>query len=156
MNRNKLLIRHFPSGVSSGTSTRHYDELQILEKFGDGAYHYSQTQVLFLPSCVEVKSIPVWGFMLNNSTSVQTTYPVLVVLDDTDDSVQEQLKKFQEMDRITFSIAATPVRASGDAEGRCDPASIQLESFSATAEEDVNISRRPTPWIFDHWTCQNR
>jgi len=146
MNRHKFLIRHFPEGVKTGKSTRHYDEVQILERSGGDAFIYSQTQKLFVPNFFikknEENPSPVWGFLLDDSQSVQSTYPVLVMILMTD-SVQEQLEKFQLLDLITVSISTSiAVKAKEEEVESCDPSSDTMG--------------RPVGWIFDHWTCQNR
>jgi hypothetical protein len=145
MQRHKFLIRHFPEGVKTGKSTRHFDEVQILERSGGDAFIYSQTQMLFVPR-YEESPTPIWGFLLDNSTSVQKTYPVLAIKLESD-SVSEQLEKFQTLDAIMFVIfkSERPVKGSEDEEERCEkhPSSSQTEG-------------RPEKWSFDHWTCHNR
>jgi hypothetical protein len=149
MNRHKFLIRHFPEGVKTGKSTRHFDEVQILERSGGDAFIYSQTQTLFIPS-YEERPTPIWGFLLDNSTSVQKTYPVLAIK-LASDSVTEQLEKFQMLDAIMIAIFTIdrPIKGSVDGEGRCNPSE---EANASSSQSDG----RPGPWAFDHWSCHNR
>jgi hypothetical protein len=155
MLRHKLLIRHFPEGLCTGKSTRHFDEVQILERSGGDAFIYSQTQTLFIPRYVE-SPIPIWGFILDNSTSVQRTYPVLAALLESD-SVKEQLEKFQALDLIMIRIfnGVLPVKGKDVEEGRCESSLVSSLAAEATSASAVHDGR-PEPWRFDHWSCANR
>jgi hypothetical protein len=82
MTNHKLLIRKFRGEIpkNGGSTPRHIDEVLELEREGNtGCFRISLTQLLIVPNFVANCPKPQWGSILDNSSSEQISFPVLVM-----------------------------------------------------------------------------
>jgi hypothetical protein len=82
---NNVLIRHFRNGIGSFGNTDadthgYSDEVLANPKIEGDFIHLSDSQLALIPKIRIEKKLPQWGFVLDNSSRDQKTYPCLIVI----------------------------------------------------------------------------
>jgi hypothetical protein len=140
MNTHKFLLRLFRNGFvpQNGAVPHHSDEVVCLIREEECVFRYTSLQQLWIPRFVLHSPTPQWGFILDNSSEVQKTFPVLAIEINVD---KQDIDVFQW--KKTLDLMSE----------------LRVHAQTNSNLGDVNVNEpegRPETWSFDHWSCFNR